>query len=120
MTVSYTIDSELQVVFTRVVGVIDGTQLHEHQNRLRDDPCFQPDMRELMDCMGVEDVELKTIVNSQAVKGSPWGSSARRAIVVPNLFVFGLLRIFQTLMSDAHGEISMFYDIESAKSWLDL
>jgi hypothetical protein len=120
VTVSYIIDSKQQVVFTRVVGVVDGTQLHEHQNRLRDNPCFQPDMRELMDCMGIEDAQLRTIVNSQAVKDSPWGSSARRTIVVSGLFSFGLLRIFQTLMSDAHGDISIFYDIESAKSWLDL
>lgn len=120
MAISYIIDSELQVVFTRVVGVIDGTQLHEHQNRLRDDPCFQPDMRELIDCMEIEDAQLRTIVNSQTVKDSPWGSNARRAIVVPDLFSFGLLRIFQTLMSDAHGEISIFHDIESAKSMLDL
>lgn len=101
MTVSYIIDSKQQVVFTQVVGVVDGSQLLKHQNRLKD-------------------VKLRSIVNSHLVKCSPWGSSARRAIVVPNPFVFGLLRIFQTLMSGAHGKIAIFYDMKSAKSWLDL
>ena len=120
MTVSYTIDSKQQIVFTQVVGVVDGLELHQHQNRLRDDPCFQPEMRELMDCMGIKDAKLRSIIYSQLVRCSPWGSSARRAIIVPSPFAFCLLKIFQTIMSDAHGDISIFYDINSAKIWLGI
>jgi hypothetical protein len=120
MAVSYIIDSKQRIVFTQVVGVVDGPQLHTHQNRLRDDPCFQPEMRELMDCMGIKDAKLRTIVNSQLVRCSPWGKSARRAIIVPSPFAFCLLKIFQTMMSDAHGEISIFYDVDSAKSWIGI
>jgi hypothetical protein len=120
MAVSFLIDSEQQVVFTQVVGVVDSSQLHEHQDRLRDNPCFQPNMHELIDCTGLKHAKLRSIITSRLVKGSPWRSSSRRAIVVHNSLAFGLLKMFQTLMSDAHGEISIFHDIDSAKRWLDL
>jgi len=107
-------------VFTQVEGVVDGSQLHAHQDRLRSDPAFQPDMQELMDCTGLKDARLKTIANTLLEKDSPWEKEARRAIVVSNPLAFGLLRIFQTIMRDVHGEIIIFRDMESAKVWLDL
>jgi len=120
MSVSYTIDSKREIVFTNVVGVIDGAQLYEHQNKLRNDSDFHPNMRELMDCLEVMDAELRSISYSVLRKKSPWGSNSKRAIVVSNVYAFGLLRIFQSIMSDDHGVISMFRDIDSAKNWLDL
>jgi hypothetical protein len=120
MTVSYTINLEQKVVFTQVDGVVDGIQLREHQDRLGDDFDFKADMYELMDCSGITNVKMKTINNSQLAKSSPWGSDAKRAIVVPNLLIFGLLRIFQTVMSDEHGKISIFYNSASATAWLDI
>jgi len=120
MTVTYTIDLEQNIVFTQVDGVVDGIQLRSHQDRLADDSDFSPDMHELMDCSGVTDVKMKTINKSQIAKTSPWGSRAKRAIVVPNLLIFGLLRIFQTIMSDAHGELSIFHDSNSATTWLGI
>jgi len=120
MTVSYTIDLEQNVVFTQVDGVVDGIQLREHQERLRDDSDFKADMYELMDCSEIINVKMKTINNSQLTKSSPWKSDAKRAIVVPNLLIFGLLRIFQTMMSDEHGNISIFYDSANATAWLGI
>ncbi|MDQ6988190.1 MAG: hypothetical protein Q9M25_10340 [Mariprofundaceae bacterium] len=120
MSVLYTIDSKRRVVFTQVVGVVDGEQLHEHQDRLRNDPDFQADMRKLMDCLELKDAKLKTIVYSHLARSSPWGNRSRRAIVAPSALGFGLLRIFHTLMSGAHGEIAIFRDLQSAKTWLDL
>ncbi len=120
MPVLYTIDSERRVVFTQVVGVVDGEQLHAHQDRLRNDPDFQADMRELMDCLELKDAKLKTIVYPHLVRSSPWGGKAKRAIVAPSALGFGLLRIFQTIMSGAHGDIAIFRDLQSAKAWLEL
>jgi len=88
MTVSFTIDLEQNVVFTQV----DGIQLREHQERLDDDSDFKADMYELMDCSEIINVKMKTINNSQLAKSSPWGSDAKRAIVVPNLLIFGFIK----------------------------
>jgi len=120
MSVSYSIDLKQQVVYTQVVGVIDGPQLYEHQVRLGSDPDFHSEMRELMDCIDFKNAKLTTILNSYLVKSSPWKSSARRAIVVSGSLAFGFLSVFQKLMSNAHGDISIFRDMESAKEWLDL
>jgi len=120
MTVTYTIDLERNIVFTEVNDVVNGIQLRDHQDRLADDADFKPNMYELMDCSAVTDVKMKTISKSQLAKTSPWRSGAKRAIVVSNLLIFGLLRIFQTIMSDAHGKISIFYDSNSAITWLGI
>jgi len=88
MTVSFTIDLEQNVVFTQV----DGIQLREHQERLDDDSDFKADMYELMDCSEIINVKMKTINHSQLAKSSPWGSDAKRAIVVPNLLIFGFIK----------------------------
>ncbi|PCI45055.1 MAG: hypothetical protein COB41_02475 [Proteobacteria bacterium] len=77
MAITYTIDLEQHIVFTRV----DGVQLRDHQNRLGDDSGFKPNMYELMDCSGVTNVKMKTINKSQLAKSSPWGSDAKRAII---------------------------------------
>jgi len=120
MTVTYTIDLKQRVVFTQVDGVVDSFQLREHQDRLANDPSFESNMCELMDCNGVENAKISTINKSQLAKNSPWGNSARRAIVVPNPLIFGFLRIFQTFMSDTHGEFSIFYNKDSAATWLGI
>ena len=119
MSVSYTIDAVQQLVHTQVKAVVDGQQLHAHQNKLRADLHFQPDMRELMDCLAVKNVKLRTFVHSHLTKCSPWGAGARRAIVVSSPLGFGLLSIFQGWMSGEHGDISIFCDMASAQTWLD-
>ncbi|GAV21428.1 hypothetical protein MMIC_P2417 [Mariprofundus micogutta] len=118
--VSYTIDSVKQIVFTHVEGVLDNQQLHEHQDKLGEDPEFHPDMRELMDCRDLINVRVREINYSQLAASSPWGSQAQRAIVVSTVLGFGLLNIFQAVMGSEHGKLSIFRDIDSAKEWLGL
>ncbi len=120
MAITYRIDSEQKVVFTHVDAVVDGKNLREHQDRLRHDPLFEPNMYELMDCDEIESVNVKSIHKSKLTERSPWGSGARRAIVVPSPLIFGFLRIFQTFMNGAHGEISIFYSRDSAITWLGI
>ena len=119
MTVSYHINPEQKIVFTSVCDVVDGPQLYAHQDRLRVDPGFEPDMCELMDCMNLQDVKLSTVNHLKLVKDSPWGVRAKRAILVPNPLVFGIIRFFQVFMSPSHGKISIFHNPESARNWLE-
>jgi len=120
MAITYHIDSKQKIVFTRVDSVVDGKALREHQDRLRKDPFFEPNMYELMDCNKIESVNLNSIHKSKLTERSPWGSDAKRAIVVPNPLIFGFLRIFQTFMNGTHGEVSIFYGKDSAITWLGI
>ena len=120
MSVIYSINRNQKVVLTNVEGVVDGSQIISHQSRLRTDPNFKPNMNELMNCMALEDIKLTTIKLSDFVADSPWGTMAKRAVVVPNPRVFGLLRFFQALMSNEHGEIFIFNNVQSAREWLGI
>jgi len=120
MTISFTIDTNLNVVYTTVTGILDGHQIHEHQKKLEQEPLFNPNMYELIDCTNLTDAKLRTIVYTQASINSPWAMHAKRAIVVSNKLGFGLLRIFQSIMSDRHGEISIYDNIDDARQWLGL
>jgi hypothetical protein len=120
MAVNYCIDSEHRTVFTNVTDTVDGNELYNHQHKLGDDPSFQPDMHELINCMNLQDAKLMSISLPRFVQGSPWGNGARRAIVVPNPKIFGLLHFFQVFMGTSHGKISIFNDVQSARDWLEL
>ncbi|MDQ6956395.1 MAG: hypothetical protein Q9M21_04290 [Mariprofundaceae bacterium] len=120
MAITYRIDSKQKIVFTHVDSVVDGKNILEHQDRLRNDPSFEPNMYELMDCHEIESVNLNSIHKSKLTERSPWGSDAKRAIVVPSALIFGFLRIFQTFMNGTHGEISIFYSKDSAITWLGI
>ncbi len=118
MTITYTINAEERTVITKVMDVVDASQIEQHQHKLGSDPGFQPDMFELMDCMELTDVKLNTIVITSCVKKSPWANGARRAIVVPNPRIYEFLRLFQAFMSSQHGDISIFHNHQSANEWI--
>ena len=118
MTITYTIHPEQKTVFTTVFDVVDSSQIEAHQHQLKNDPAFQPDMFELMDCMQLTDVLLNTIVITRSVKQSPWANNAKRAIIVPNPRIYEYLKLFQTFMSSKHGDISIFNDQQSANEWI--
>ncbi|MDX8387787.1 MAG: hypothetical protein R8M46_04530 [Ghiorsea sp.] len=118
MGIKYYIDQESRIVFTSVVGSLEGHDLYEHQDTLKADPQFDPQMNEIMNCLGLNSVKLSTVVHTHLVSASPWGSDAKRAIIVSNPLNYNLLHIFKVFMQGKHGSISIFHDIKSAESWL--
>ncbi|WP_121541711.1 hypothetical protein [Mariprofundus sp. EBB-1] len=118
MTISYTIDLGQQTVFSTFTGHVTNAEIIAHQNELRSDPKFNPDMFELMDCIGEVSVDHIVANVIGLVDRSPWGRVSRRAIIAPDPLIFGRSKIFQAYISHEHGNVSVFRGMNAARKWL--
>lgn len=119
MPVTYVIDEKLKLVRTEASGAVSSPQIVEHLNSLlRDDLVGHC---EIIDIRGVTPPYLTSsqiwhaaqVVLSIALNSSP----APRAIVVENDAVFGMSRMFATLVEDTF-PIRVYRDMETAEHWL--
>jgi len=117
----YQIDRQRRVVLSRAWGVLRDEDLLERQDRLRDDPGFQPDMNELFDFRGVTDVAVTTRGVQQLADRNPFGAGSRRAFVVEQPAMYGVSRMFQA-MTDRHpDELRVQFDaMDEARKWCGL
>jgi len=120
MPIAYTIDQELQTVFTRVWGCVIGDDMFDQQESLKKNPLFDPHMKELISCLDQENTDMDTVDKMFVVANSPWGQYAKRAIVANTTLTVGLSRMFQIHMTGEHGEIEVFSSIPDARRWLGL
>lgn len=119
MPITYVIDEKLKLVRSEASGAMSGPQIVDHLNSL-----LQNDLVgycEIIDVRGVTPPYLTSsqiwhaaqVVLSIALKSSP----APRAIVVENDAVFGMSRMFATLVEDTF-PIRVYRDMETAEHWL--
>jgi len=119
MPLKYQINDNLvHVVLNEGVEI---NQLVQHQIELAMDNDFDPNGKELIDARaGLPGRSLNFRGFSSIVDTSPWKADAQRAILVSNIFSYGIANIFATLMSDKHGHISVFKDEADALEWLGM
>jgi len=119
MPITYVIDEKLKLVRTEASGAMSGPLIVDHLNSLlRDDLVSHC---EIIDIRGVTPPYLTSsqiwhaaqAVLSIALKSTP----APRAIVVENDAVFGMSRMFSTLVEDTF-PIRVYRDMEAAEHWL--
>ncbi len=120
MPVSYRIDRERRIVFSEASGVLTDSDLIEFQKRLRDDPEFEPDLRQLADCRAIDEIGVTSQGVEEASSRSPFSQGSLRAIVVSSDEAFGMARMFENLRHEARDEIRVFREAEEARRWLGL
>ncbi len=120
MPVSYRIDRERRIVFTEASGVLTDSDVIELQRRLRDDPEFEPDFRQLADCRAIEEVGMTSQSVGEASSRSPFSQGSLRAIVVSSDVAFGMARMLENLRHEARDEVRVFREAEEARRWLGL
>jgi len=119
MPITCVIDEKLKLVRTEASGPMSGTLIVDHLNSLLRDELVGH--CEIIDIRGVTPPYLTgsqiwhaaKAVLSIALKSSP----APRAIVVENDAVFGMSRMFSTLVEDTF-TIRVYRDMEAAEHWL--
>jgi len=124
MSVEYEIDSGHQVVFTRCCGTITVTDMWGIGRRLRSDPAFNPDQRQLIDLGEVTGMSAPFDEISRFAQdkdGDPFSGSSRRAVVAPQNFAYGIARMYEALREgrDAGG-FRVFRTMAEAMEWLGL
>lgn len=119
MPVSYRIDTARDLVVSVASGVVTDDDLLEHQQRLREDPAFQPSFRQLFDFRQGTTNQVSGRGVRQLAIAPAFGKGSKRALLVPDDAAFGLARMFQTLRDESENEaIAIFRDEAAALAWL--
>ena len=121
MPVDYTIDKSLKMVFSKAYGIMIDEDVYAHQERLRDDPDFDPGFSQLADCTKVTKADdLSSDAMYELARRNPFGEGSKRAFVAPKNLLFGLIRMFQILTEDYPDEILVCRDLTEAHTYLKL
>lgn len=115
MPFSYSIDRKARVVTTTLSGTFTDHDVAQLIDQLKQDPDYDPNFSELIDCTAVKEnlVTQKTLSSEQ-----PFSPDARRAVVAPSNLNYGVSRMFQTLQ--ANPQIEIFRTLDEARVWLGL
>jgi hypothetical protein len=120
MPTSYTIDAKQGLVTSRLWGAVTEDEVYEHNDKLRNDPAFVPNYRQLVDMTGITEILVGSgMINSTSLDQF-FTPGTRRAFIASNDGVFGLARMF-ALRAEGLGQvIEVFRDADKAAEWLGL
>jgi len=119
MPSAYKIDKERRLVTSTAWGVVTRDDVFNHQQKITADPDFVPAYSQLLDFTRVTKLEF-TAADVQAFAARRiFAPTARRAILVPDVELFGLARMFE-ILRDAKGDegIRVFTKMEDAQEWI--
>jgi hypothetical protein len=123
MAFSFTIDKDHGVVRFVAEDVFSSRDLSESIKRVTAHPDFRPDYDHLVDMRAVSafQPDSKDIrKRSQDDRDNIRLDTSRIAIVATNNVVFGMARMYETLMDGADVTVRTFRDMAEAEAWLDL
>jgi hypothetical protein len=119
MPVFYKIDKERRVVLSSGSGTLTLADAKAHQQRLANDPDFDPSLSQIADFTQFTQFDLSSEDIRQMAERSLFSPHSRRAFIVPNDFAFGLARMFE-ILRDLAGEkgIRVCRSLEEALDWV--
>ncbi|MEA2762975.1 MAG: hypothetical protein QOD47_2259 [Gemmatimonadaceae bacterium] len=120
MPATYTIDSDRKLVTSRLWGAVSEEELYDHNARLRTDPAFVPDYRQLVDMTGLTEILIRTKVINQTSIDQFFSPGTPRAFVASSDATFGMARMFQLQAEGAGQTIEVFRELCKAEEWLGL
>jgi hypothetical protein len=120
MPCSYIIDKPRQLVLTTGTGLLTLSESIHHQNSLQSDIDFSPSFAQLIDLTEVTSTDVDGEGVRRLAEKTVFGPNAFRAFVGSSPWIFGMLRMMQTVreMKGAQETIKVFHDLPSAWQWL--
>jgi hypothetical protein len=120
MPFDYYIDTSHRLVATMVKGILTPFELLRHQDRVKDDPEFDPTFWQLHDVRNADFTEVQpSCVEALAELAVP-KRGTRRAIVVGTAQAHELAQLFEGLLAGTGEQIRIFRDLDAARTWLEL
>jgi len=122
MPINYTIDEERNLVLTVASGTLYDADVMQHKAALRDDPRVTPDIKELSDVRGIEQLDVTETGIRQMIRfdrdaaASTGGHTL--AIVATEDIIFGMARMYEMLTEQNVRSVQVFRDIDEATRWL--
>jgi hypothetical protein len=105
---------------TRIWGVATEDEIQDHGQRLRNDPLFRPDFRQLVDLSDLTEIRVGSGVVRDASRNQFFAPGVRRAIVANSDAAFGMARMYAIGSESAGQTIEVFRDMNAAEAWLAL
>ena len=120
MPVRSVIHKKLRLVVTVEEGRVTFADMRANLDRLLDDPDFDPEFNQLSDATLATDSDLSTDNTRMLFKRKVFSDTARRAVVAPSAFAYGMARMLGTYVElSKNGPIvAVFRDRASALKWL--
>ena len=120
MPATYTIDKERKVVLSRIWGAATEAEIADHGLRLRNDPQFHPDFRQLLDMRDLTELLVGTEMVRNASRNQFFAPGVRRALVAKSDAAFGMARMYAIASENEGQTIEVFRDMSAAEMWLGL
>ena len=120
MPITYTIDPERRLIVTFIWGPATEDEVFEHNRRLRNDPHFDPQYRQLADMSGITELLVSTKVIQDTAHDQFFAPGVPRAFVSLNETAFGLARMFALHAEGSGQTIQVFRERAAAEAWLGL
>jgi len=116
---SYSIDVDRKIVMTRIWGAATEDEIRDHGQRLRNDPEFRPEFRQLVDMSDLTEIKVGSGLIMNASRNQFFSPGVRRAVVANSDAAFGMARMYAIASENAGQTIEVFRDKKAAEAWLD-
>ena len=120
MPATYEIDANKRLVISRLWGGVTEDEVHDHNQRLRTDPKFDPSYKQLVDLTGITEILVGTKMINQTAADQFFAPGTRRAFAASSDATFGLARMFALRAEGGGQTIEVFRDLAKAEAWLGL
>ena len=110
MPATFLIDHDDRIVRSRAWGLLIDRDLLDSQQRLREDPRFEPTYCQIFDFTAVEQLSLTADGLRALAANSPFSRDARRAIVVGTEGAYGMARMYAMLSDRNPRHFRIFRD----------
>jgi hypothetical protein len=120
MPCRYVIDVGIRLIITTGWGRVTFDEMKAHQERLLNDPDFDPQFHQLVDGTAVTALEATPDQLKMIIGRRFFSPNSRRAFLGSSLPVLGMGRLMElySKMESGREQIGVFHDRESAMRWL--
>jgi hypothetical protein len=99
---------------------VTDNEIHEHNNKLRNDPQFDPSYRQIVDLTGISEVKVSTSTITETSLDQFFNPGTRRAMVATSDATFGMARMYALRAEGLGQTIEVFRDWPNAEEWLGI
>ena len=117
---TYEIDHKQRLVTSRLWGPVTEDEVFEHNEKLRNDPDFDPSYRQFVDMTGITEIKVGTGMINETSLDQFFAPGTRRAFLATDDTVFGMARMFALRAEGVGQVIEVFRDRAKAEEWLGI
>jgi hypothetical protein len=121
MPADFKIDKSRMMVFSKAYGNLTDSDVFKHQDKLRNDPDFDPSFSQLVDCTNVTQIDNLSLKALYVLADrDPFGLGSQRAFVAPHKPDFDVFRLYELLTVVHKDVVIVFREMSEARKFLNL